>query len=174
MFPLETERLHLRELTLADAPFVLELLNEPDFHRFIGDRGVRDIAGAEAYLHAGPMASYARHGFGLWHVSRRADHEPVGICGLLQRDTLPRPDLGYAILARHQRKGYASEAAQASLAYGISQLKLSEVLAITSLENPASVHLLEKLGFHFARLVQLPTHPGPSRLFEYRAGRRQA
>ena len=162
----ETERLIVRELTLADAPFVLELLNEPAFHQYIGDKGVRDIAGAEKYLREGPLAMYARHGFGLWLLAPKHGGEPVGICGLLQRDYLPAPDLGFALLARHTGLGYAHEAAVAVLRHGRETLKLPRLLAITAAENPASVGLLQKLGFRFQEMTQLPGFAAPSRLFQ--------
>ena len=91
---LETERLSLRRLTVDDAPFVVALYNEPSFLEHIGDRGVRNVEDAQRFLRDGPMAMYARHGFGLWHVSRRADGVGIGMCGLLKRDTLPDVDIG--------------------------------------------------------------------------------
>ncbi len=165
MLALHTERLLVRELTLADAPFILELLNEPAFHLYIGDRGVRDIAGAEKYLRDGPLASYARHGHGLWLVELKADRTPVGINGLLKRDILPLPDLGFAFLARHNGKGYGYESSVAVLLHGREVLKMHEILAITALENPASIGLLGKLGFRFDRIEQLAGYAGPSRVF---------
>ena len=165
MDPLQTERLVIRELTLADAAFVLELLNDPGFHQYIGDRGVRDILGAEKYLQNGPMASYAKHGFGLWMVELKDAGGPVGICGLLQRDTLPQPDIGFAFLARHTGRGYGYESAIAVLQHGRNILKIPVILAITAEENPTSINLLQKLGFRFERMIQMPGYPGPSRLF---------
>jgi RimJ/RimL family protein N-acetyltransferase len=162
----ETERLLVRELTLADAPFVLELLNEPAFHQYIGDKGVRDLAGAEKYLRDGPLAMYARHGFGLWLVVPKSGGEPVGISGLLQRDYLPGPDLGFALLARHTGRGYAYESAAAILRHARETLKLPRLLAITAAENPASVGLLQKLGFRFQGMTDLPGFAAPSRLFK--------
>lgn len=93
-----SERLELRELTIVDAPFILELLNDGDFHRYIGDRGVRTLADAENYIQQGPAVSYARHGHGLYLVVRREDGARLGICGLIKRDTLPCEDIGYAFL----------------------------------------------------------------------------
>lgn len=93
-----SERLELRELTVVDAPFILELLNDGDFHRYIGDRGVRTLADAENYIQQGPAVSYARHGHGLYLVVRREDGARLGICGLIKRDTLPCEDIGYAFL----------------------------------------------------------------------------
>ena len=162
----ETERLIVRELTLADAPFILELLNEPAFHQYIGDKGVRDIAGAEKYLRDGPLAMYKRHGFGLWLVTLKGSGEPVGISGLLQRDYLPKPDLGFALLHRHTGQGYAHESAVAVLRHGRETLQLPRILAITAAENAASIGLLQKLGFRFQRMIDLPGFAMPSRLFQ--------
>jgi RimJ/RimL family protein N-acetyltransferase len=173
MLPLQTERLVIRELTLADAPFVLELVNEPAFHEYIGDRGVRDIAGAEKYLRDGPLASYAKHGFGLWGVTLR-DRTPLGICGLLQRDYLENPDLGYAFLARHHGQGYAHEAAVAVVSHADGPLGHTTLHALTAFRHPASVRLLGKLGFDFVKFFEQPGYPEPSRLFTRQRGPRSA
>ena len=93
-----SERLELRKLTIVDAPFILELLNDGDFQRYIGDRGVRTLADAENYIQQGPAVSYARYGHGLYLVVRREDGARLGICGLIKRDTLPCEDIGYAFL----------------------------------------------------------------------------
>ena len=167
--PLQTERLVIRELTLADAAFTLELLNDPGFHQYIGDRGIRDIAGAEKYLRDGPITSYAKYGHGLWMVELKDGGGPVGICGLLQRDTLPQPDIGFAFLARYTGNGYGYESAFAVLHHGLNFLKIPVIVAITAEENPPSIALLEKLGFRFDKMIQMPAYPGPSRLFAYPA-----
>jgi len=156
----ETPRLRLRPLEAADAAFILELVNEPDWLRYIGDRGVRDLDGAGRYITDGPAAMIARHGFGLLAVTLKADDTPVGICGLLQRDTLPGPDLGFALLARHAGKGYGHEAAAATLAWGQDGFGLTRLLAITSQDNTRSIRLLEDLGFRFE---QIQRHPGEDR-----------
>jgi RimJ/RimL family protein N-acetyltransferase len=166
---LPTSRLLLREFTLADAPFVLELLNEPAFIQFIGDRGVRDLAGAEKYLRDGPLASYARHGFGLW-CATLPEGTPLGTCGLLRRDFLPGPDLGYAFLARYHGHGYAHEAASAVMRHAREPLKLGPIHAITAFRNPGSVKLLGKLGFDFVDFIQQPGYTEPSRLFRHDPG----
>lgn len=163
--PLLTERLQLRELTPADSAFIRRLLNEPSFLRFIGDRGVRSDADAANYLLRGPMASYARHGHGLLRVGLRADDTPVGICGLVQRDTLPQPDIGFAFLPEHWSQGFAFEAAAAALRHGRDMLGLEEVLAIVTPGNERSVALLGRLGLRFEREVSLGGDPKPLLLF---------
>jgi RimJ/RimL family protein N-acetyltransferase len=161
---LPTTRLILREFTLADAAFIVELLNEPAFIEFIGDKGVRDLAGAEKYLREGPLASYTKHGFGLLAVTLK-DGTLLGSCGLLQRDFLAHPDLGYAFLARHHGQGYAHEAAVAVLQHARGPLQLTTLNAITAFKNPPSVKLLGKLGFDFVDFIQQPGYDEPSRLF---------
>ncbi|HSN18129.1 MAG TPA: GNAT family N-acetyltransferase [Gammaproteobacteria bacterium] len=145
MTSLETPRLRLRQLVTEDAPFILELLNEPGWLRFIGDRGVHDLQAARSYIEKGPQAMYARLGFGLYCVETR-DGMPLGMCGLLKRDSLEYVDLGFALLARHQGRGYAREAAAASLAQARA-LGMEHVAAITNPDNARSISLLESLGF---------------------------
>lgn len=108
---------------------------------------VRDEEGARAYLEKGPIAMYRRHGFGSWLVERKSDGVPVGMCGLIQRDTLPDVDLGFALLPAHRGQGYAREAAQATLDYGRRVYRLQRIVAIATPENTASSRLLEHLGF---------------------------
>lgn len=154
--PLASARLRLRRLTEADAPFVLDLVNQPAWLRFIGDRGVRTLDDARAYILAGPLASYARHGSGLLVVETRADGAAIGLCGLVWRDWLPAPDLGFALLPRWWRQGYAHEAAAATLAHAHGDLGLGRVLAVTSPDNDASIALLGRLGFGFVRALRDP------------------
>ena len=146
-----TPRLALRELAADDAAFILELLNEPSFLQNIGDRGVRTLDDARAYIESGPRASYARHGFGLYAVALRETGETAGICGLLKRDALEDPDVGFAFLPRFWSKGYAFESAAAVLQHARTVLGLKRILAITSPGNTASIELLGKLGFRFER-----------------------
>ena len=152
---LETPRLALRELTSADDGFILELLNEPSFLQNIGDKGVRTREDARAYIEAGPRASYACHGFGLLAVVLRDGGETIGICGLLKRDALEDPDVGFAFLPRHWSKGYAFESASAVLRHARAALGLTRILAITSPGNTASIQLLGRLGFLFERVQRL-------------------
>ena len=162
---IETERLLLRRQTLDDAPFILALLNEPSFIRFIVDRGVRTLEATREYINSGPLASYARHGFGLYLTVLKATGEPLGICGLVRRDGLDDVDLGYAFLPAHWGKGYASEAAAAVLDYARRALGLARLAAIVSVDNDRSIKLLERLGFQFERLIRLPGDDEEIKLF---------
>jgi [ribosomal protein S5]-alanine N-acetyltransferase len=146
------------------APFIVELLNDPSFIRNIGDRHVRTLDGARAYIRKGPLASYERFGFGLWLVELK-DGAPIGMCGLLKRDVLEDVDIGFAYLPAYQSKGYGFEAARAVLDYARDVLQRPRVVAIVNAENTASGRLLEKLGMQFERMVQpFPEEP-PLRLF---------
>jgi RimJ/RimL family protein N-acetyltransferase len=157
MTVLETERLILRGLTVADAGFILALLNEPSFLRFIGDKKVRTVEDAERYILNGPAASYERHGFGLNLVELKETHTPIGICGLLKREELPDPDIGFAFLPDFWRQGFAFESAAAVLKDARERLKLERILAITNQDNEASIKLLQKLGLKFERLIKMST-----------------
>lgn len=161
----ETARLVLRELTLDDAAFALELLNEPGWIRFIGDRGLRTVDDARAYLEGGPLSLYPKLGFGFWRVDRREDGAPVGICGLIKRDWLDDVDLGYALLARFERRGYAREAAAATIAHAREVLKLARLAAIVNDDNARSIALLETLGFRFERTIHPPGEDAVVRLY---------
>lgn len=163
---LTTPRLVLREISPDDdAPFILALLNEPSFLEFIGDRGVRTLDDARRYITEGPVASYARHGFGLWLVSLQEGGEKIGMCGLLKRDALEDVDIGFAYLPAYWSRGYGIEAARAVLAHGRQVLGIPRIVAITAPHNEASGRLLERLGLRCERIVHLPGHAQESRLF---------
>ena len=164
----ETDRLVLRRLTVDDSPFILRLLNEPSFLEHIGDRGVRNLADAKQYLLSGPIASYERHGFGLFLVELKEGRAPIGICGLLKRDALDDVDVGFAFVPESWSKGYAFESAAATIAYAQHTHHLKRVVAITSADNVASINLLVKLGFYFERMVLMPGDKAEVKLFARR------
>jgi RimJ/RimL family protein N-acetyltransferase len=160
----ETKRLVLSRLVLEDAAFILELVNEPGWLRFIGDRNVHNLEDARGYIEKGPQDMYARLGFGLYRVDLK-DGTPIGMCGLLKRDTLPDADIGFAFLERFQGRGYAREAAQATLTHVQSAHGLKRILAITSPDNESSIRLLEKLGFQYQETVQMAGPSSDTRVF---------
>ena len=162
---LTTPRLALRTLTEADAPFMLQLLNEPSFIRNIGDRGVRTVDDAREYITNGPKASYARFGFGLYLVELGHPLTPIGICGILKRDQLPEPDIGFAFLPAYWSQGYAIEAAAAVCDYARDALDLPRLLAIVSPSNASSIRLLERLGFGYESMTRLGTEASEVRLY---------
>jgi len=163
---LETERLKLRELSaVEDAGFVLRLLNDESFLRYIGDRGVRTIEDAERYILDGPVDSYARNGYGLYCVELVETGEAAGICGLVNRPALADPDIGFAFLPEFRGQGLAFEAARTVLEHARSELGLDHILAIVSPGNERSERLLEKLGLRYECRVRLNDEKTPLRLF---------
>jgi RimJ/RimL family protein N-acetyltransferase len=142
----ETERLRLRRLSAADAPFLVELLNQRSWIDFIGDRGVRTLAQASTYLTERIDSQFEKFGFGMWGAQLRHEPRPIGLVGLVKRDFLSHPDLGFALLDRYAGQGYAFEAASAVLSIAAA-LGHKRLLAITLPENRRSINLLERLGF---------------------------
>jgi ribosomal-protein-alanine N-acetyltransferase len=161
----ETRRLYLRHVSESDAPFILELLTDPDFLANVGDRGVHSLDEARSYIASGPGVSYSRYGFGIWVVELKAPVRAIGLCGLLRRDTHPDVEIGFALLPAFRRQGYAREAARAALQVGTGLLGLTRIVAITAPANQGSIRILESLGLKFERLVRFTTDGGESRLF---------
>ena len=151
---LETDRLILRRLSTADAAFIFDLVNDPDWLHFIGDKGVRTLDDARNYILNGPVEMYGRLGFGLWCVELKSDGSPIGICGLIKRETLEDVDVGFAFLPAFRGCGYAVESATAAIAYGRDNLGLKRIVAITSPKNDRSARVLEKAGLHFEKIVR--------------------
>ena len=151
----ETERLRVRWLTTGDSAFILELVNEPSWIQYIGEKNVKTLQDALRYIENGPVAMYKRAGFGLYMVELKENSAPIGICGLIKRETLKEVDLGFAFLPRFWRKGYAFESAAAVMSYGKTVLGLRRIVAILSRDNHRSSKLLEKLGFCFEGTVKL-------------------
>ncbi|HEX8638864.1 MAG TPA: GNAT family N-acetyltransferase [Pyrinomonadaceae bacterium] len=162
---LETERLILREIVERDAEFIFNLLNQPSFIKYIGNRSVHSIEVAREFIESRYRQSYREHGFGLYTVELKENNMPIGICGFVKRETLPEADIGFAFLPQFERKGFAFESADAVLKYGRDVLGLKRVLAITTIDNESSGRLLAKLGFKFERLIKQPPSEEELKLF---------
>lgn len=162
---LETERLALRKMSVDDAEFILGLLNEPSFLRYVGDKKVRTVEDARRYILSGPVESYENHGFGLYLVELKSSRASIGICGLLKRDTLDDVDVGFALLARYWSRGYAVESASAVMDHGREVFGLKRIVAITSPDNASSIKVLEKLGLRFEGMIALAEDEPEVKLF---------
>ena len=162
---LETARLTLRRIEWDDAPFLVGLLNQPSFLANIGDKGVRNDEDARRYMREGPMAMYETYGYGLWHVTRRSDGVPLGMCGLLRRDILPDTDVGYAFLPEFWGQGYAFEAADATVRHGAGKFGLKRIIGVVSEGNMPSIRVLEKLGMSFERMYSMRPNEPDVRLY---------
>jgi RimJ/RimL family protein N-acetyltransferase len=158
---LSTDRLRLTPVTAADTDFVLEILNDPGWLANIGDRGVRTAEQARAYI------ADRFEGKAWWVVRDAGSGEALGLAGIVPtRPGMETPDLGYAFLARHSGKGYATEAAKAVLDHGREALGHSRLAAITTVSNTPSQRVLEKLGFVRGADRRLPDHEDDSAYFE--------
>ncbi|MEF7656420.1 GNAT family N-acetyltransferase [Bacillus sp. ZJS3] len=153
MIVLETERLVLRWFYLKDAPFILELVNDPAWIQFIGDKRIKNLEDAKKYILNGPVDMYNKMGFGLYLVERKEDFTPLGMCGLIKRDSLEDVDIGFAFLEKFRSKGYGFESASAVMEYGVQKLGLKRIVAITTIDNINSGKLLEKVGFQFEEII---------------------
>ena len=162
---IETERLLLRRLVIEDAEFIFDLVNQPSFLHFIGDRGVRTIEDARDYILKGPMDSYERFGFGLYLTALKESGVPIGMCGLIKRESLKDVDIGFAFLPQFWRQGYAYESAAAVLEYGRNRLGLKRVVGIATQDNHGSIRVLEKIGLKFENMVKLPEDDVELKLF---------
>lgn len=164
-FELETERLLLRDIRVDDAPFMLELLTEPSFIHFIGDKGIRTLEETRKYILEGPVDSYERYGLGMYLVLLKETGEPTGISGLVKRDTLDDVDVGFAFLPRFWSRGYAYESTAAVMDYARATLGLDRILGITATDNASSIRLLEKIGLRFDRMIRLTEEEPEIKLF---------
>ncbi|MFU2028310.1 alanine acetyltransferase [Bacillus wiedmannii] len=153
MIVLETERLVLRWFDIKDAPFILELVNDPAWIQFIGDKRIKNLDDAKKYILNGPVDMYNKIGFGLYLVERKEDLTPLGMCGLIKRDSLEDVDIGFAFLEKFRSNGYGFESASAVIEYGVQKLGLKRIVAITTIDNINSGKLLEKIGFQFEEII---------------------
>lgn len=142
---LYTERLQLRKYEIADAPFIFKLMNSEGWLKNIGDRNIKSVADARAYLEKNYLPMYSKYGFGPFLVSLQ-DGTPVGSAGLYKRDSLEHPDIGFAFLPEFANKGYAFEAASTVMEFAKDTLQLQTIVGITLETNQPSIKLLKKLG----------------------------
>jgi len=152
---LETERLVLQEFSIDDAEFILSLLNTPGWLKYIGDKNVRSVEYAVDYLEEGPIKSYKENGFGLWLTLLKNNNTPIGMCGLIKRESLDNIDIGFALLPEYSKLGYGYEIAQATINYAKHDLGIDKVVAITDSNNVPSIKLLNKLGLQFEKKLKL-------------------
>lgn len=148
---IETQRFYLRELDNIDLEDMFELDSDPDVHLYIENQPVtshKEILDVIAMI----RKQYQDFGIARWAVIDKDTLECVGWCGLkfITFQINGRKnfhELGYRFKKKHWGKGIATETAKAVLNYGFSNLNLSEVFAVTHLENRNSMHVLQKIGF---------------------------
>ena len=162
---LETERLTLEEITTDHAAFLYNLMNDPAWLQFIGDRNIDTIEAAEKYIINKIRPSYEEFGFGFYLTSLKENNISIGVCGLVKRPSLEHVDVGFAFMPEYRREGYAYESSVAILDYAKKVLGIDYVVAITDLDNVASINLLKKLGLKFEKIIQLEGENKQCRLF---------
>ena len=162
----ETERLVCRQFSTADARFMLSLLNDAGWLRYIGDRGVRTEEQATEYLLLGAIRNYELLGYGFYLVELKYSQQAIGMCGFAKRDYLEVADLGFALLQKYEGAGYAFEAASACLTYAKESLQLPRIQATTRSDNQRSSTLLEKLGMRFKNDILHPDGDRYLKLYE--------
>jgi len=162
---IETERVRIRALTIIDAGFMMQLMNTPTWIKNIGNRNVNDKTTASNYIANNIINSYNINGFGLFLVILKRDNQSAGICGIVKREGLITPDLGFALMPKYEGKGIATEASKAVVKYAKESLQLSQLAGITKPENIASIRVLEKVGMEFKQMIQLPKDPNLFSLF---------
>ena len=142
----ESKRLYFRPFSLIDAQDLLHLNSDPEVIKYTGDDPFGSIEKARDFIVN--YDHYDKHGFGRWAVIRKKDDRFIGWCGLKfnEEDEI---DLGFRFFKRDWGKGYASEAAQATIDFGIEHLKMTRFVGRSAQENIASIKVLEKLGFVF-------------------------
>jgi RimJ/RimL family protein N-acetyltransferase len=151
----ETKRLILREINIKDADFVLRLVNEPSFVSNIGDKGLKNLNDAERFILEGYWTNQERPGYGMFLVELKGGGDPIGSCGLLYRKVLDVTDIGFAFLPEFWNRGFAYEAAEAMMKYGLSTLGVKKIVGLTSEDNLGSINLLKKLGMDFKKTVKM-------------------
>ena len=154
-FRLETERLKMRWLTLDDAELMLAVWNDPDFIKYVGDRGIYTLEQAHDALQAGAFKLYEDYGYGPFRVALRTDDRAIGTCGLFRREGFDDPDIGWSVLPPYCGHGYAYEAASAVLQFAWQNVGVSRLTAFVDAKNVPSIGLAEKLGLRYESMTRL-------------------
>lgn len=155
---IETERLLLREFTEHDANLIYELNSDPDVVRYTHDL-IKDLSHATEVLQKTILPQYALYRHGRWGVHIKRSLEFIGWCGLKYRSELDEIDLGYRFKKEAWGKGYATEAAYASINYGFEKLGLKGITARAEIENEASWKVLEKCGMTYIGIQEVDNYP---------------
>ena len=155
MIVAETERLLLSKFTINDAAFFMELVNTPNWIKYIGERNIKTIEQAEEAIKNGHLKSYDTFGFGFYTLQLKAEqNKTIGTCGLIKRDTLDNADIGFAMLPEYESKGFGFESSIAVLKLAKEEFQLKKVLAITLPTNENSIKLIEKIGLSYEKKVK--------------------
>lgn len=145
---LETDRLLFRKFTMDDAELIYDLNLDPEVTKYTKDP-MRDVEHAKSVLKEVILTQYTLYGHGRWALFLRENGEFIGWCGLKYRPEIDEIDLGYRFKKQYWGKGYATEAAIATVQYGFDKLNLKTITGRALPGNDASVKVLEKCGMKY-------------------------
>ena len=100
------------------------------------------------------MNHWNKHGFGIWAITDRRTHTLLGRCGLNLINETSEVEVDFVVAPEYWRRGFATEAARATLTYGFTVLDLDRIIALAKPENIASRKVIEKIGMHFVKNAQ--------------------
>ncbi|MCF8262981.1 MAG: GNAT family N-acetyltransferase [Melioribacteraceae bacterium] len=143
----ETGRLGFRNLITEDAEEFYKLNSDYKVIQYTGDEEFANIKDAEDFLDS--YNHYAKFGFGRWAVELKDSGEFLGWCGLKFNEEINKVDIGFRFFRKYWGRGFATEAASASLEYGFNNYKLNEIIGRAQKANLASIKVLEKIGMKF-------------------------
>ncbi len=141
---IETARLRLRMFTSGDLDELLLVFGDPEVMKYLGIEAGTTLSREETKLVLQKMSEFwVRHGFGRWAVINKEDNKLIGLCGFrLLDDAL---ELVYALAKPYWGRGFATEAARASLRFGFEELSYDSIVAITRHANMGSRRVMSKL-----------------------------
>jgi len=151
-FILETNRLLLRTWTLEDAEAAFQIWGDAEVMQFVGKPFESVDVAHRALQNA--IAAQEKYGFCLWATVEKSTRKVVGCCGFHPFEDNSALELAYHFVQEVWRRGYATEAAEACLRYGIENLTASKVVAFVHPENLASYRVLEKAGMTYIGIVE--------------------
>ncbi len=150
---IETRRLLLREFVIEDAAEVFRINSDPEVVRYAEGMTPSSVEETLGHLKAGPLADYARYGYGRWAVVDRGSDTLIGMCGPKFLVGLGEVEMGYRLARNRWGLGLATEAAAAALDHVRDELGLDHLIALIMEENAASIRVVEKLGMKYTGVV---------------------
>jgi RimJ/RimL family protein N-acetyltransferase len=160
---LTTERLLLRRWREQDVEPFAAICADPEVMRYIGSGAVRSYEQTQASVAAFEQ-EWDQKGYGLFAVELRESGQLIGFTGLSEPtflpEILPAVEIGWRLARSSWGNGYATEAARAALRFGLTTLRLPELVSIYVVGNEASARVIRKLGMRFDRDT---IHPGCDR-----------
>ena len=150
---LETERLILRRMELADVDNLLGIFSDPEAMRFYP--GTKDRDETIGWIEW-TLQRYRRDGIGLWVAVLKESREFAGQCGLLVQEVAERREveIGYLFLRKLWGRGLATEAARACRDYGFERLGYRRLVSLVDPGNLASRRVAEKVGMTLEQEVE--------------------